>query len=116
MSSSSSKILVPIGFSDQSVIAFDQACSFAKLDNAKVFLLSVVEERSTMQNLFLDDNSHELKKKVHKKLSEIASEYSKKYKLEIEIMVAQGKIYNQINEVAEMIAADLIIMGTTGSQ
>jgi nucleotide-binding universal stress UspA family protein len=43
MSSSSSKILVPIGFSDQSVIAFDQACSFAKLDNAKVFLLSVVE-------------------------------------------------------------------------
>ena len=72
MSSSSSKILVPIGFSDQSVIAFDKACSFAKLDNAKVFLLSVVEERSTMQNLFLDDNSHELKKKVHKKLSEIA--------------------------------------------
>ena len=63
MSSSSSKILVPIGFSDQSVIAFDQACSFAKLDNAKVFLLSVVEERSTMQNLFLDDNSHELKRK-----------------------------------------------------
>ena len=115
MSPSLSKILVPIGFSDQSIIAFDQACSFAKLDNAKVFLLSVVEERSTMQNLFLDDNSHELKKKVHNKLSEIALEYSKKYNLEIEIVVAQGKIYNQINEVAEMIAADLIIMGTTGS-
>jgi len=30
-------------------------------------------------------------------------------------LVAKGKVYNQINEVAEMISADLIIMGTDGS-
>ena len=110
-----SKILVPIGFSDQSIVAFDQACSFAKLNNSKIFLLSVIEERSTMHSLFLDDNSFELKKMVHDRLSELANEFSKKYDVEIEIMVGQGKIYNQINEIAEMISADLIIMGTTGS-
>jgi nucleotide-binding universal stress UspA family protein len=31
-------------------------------------------------------------------------------------MVSKGKIYQQINEVSEMISADLIIMGTNGSQ
>ena len=115
MSAKSSKILVPIGFSEQSITALDQACCFAKLDDSKLFILSVIEERSTMENLFFDDNSHELKKKVHDKLDEISEKFSKKYNIGIEIMVSQGKIYNQINEAAEMIDADLIIMGTNGS-
>ena len=115
MSVKSSKILVPIGFSDQSITALDQACSFAKLDNAKLFLLSVLEERSAMDSLFLDDNSHELKKKVHKKLEDLSEKFSKQYGLDIEIMVSKGKIYNKINEAAEMVDADLIIMGTDGS-
>ena len=115
MSAKSSKILVPIGFSEQSITALDQACCFAKLDDSKLFILSVIEERSTMENLFFDDNSHELKKKVHDKLDEISEKFSKKYNIEIEIMVSQGKIYNEINEAAEMIDADLIIMGTNGS-
>ena len=68
-----------------------------------------------MHSLFLDDNSHKLKKMVLHKLTELSQEFAEKYSLEIEIMVSQGKIYNQINEVAEMIGADLIIMGTTGS-
>ena len=115
MSVISSKILVPIGFSNQSLIAFDQACNFAKLNHSKIFLLSVIEERNAMHSLFLDDNSHKLKKMVLQKLTELSQEFAEKYSLEIEIMVSQGKIYNQINEVAEMIGADLIIMGTTGS-
>jgi nucleotide-binding universal stress UspA family protein len=115
MSVISSKILVPIGFSNQSLIAFDQACNFAKLNHSKIFLLSVIEERNAMHSLFLDDNSHKLKKMVLHKLTELSQEFAKKYSLEIEIMVSQGKIHNQINEVAEMIGADLIIMGTTGS-
>jgi len=115
MSLTSSKILVPFGFSNQSSLALDQACNFAKINNSKIFLLSVLEERNSMQSLFLDDNSHQLKKMVHAKLSEIAKEFAEKHSLEIEVMVSQGKIYNQINEVSEMVAADLIIMGTTGA-
>ena len=115
MSVKSTKILVPIGFSEQSIIALNQACIFAKLDNAKIFLLSVIEERSAMDSLFLDDNSHELKKMVHTKLEELAQKISKEHSIEMEIMVAQGKIYNKINETAEMVDADLIIMGTNGS-
>ena len=112
---SASKILVPIGFSDQSMIALGQAFSLAKIKNSDIVLLSVIEEQSMIQSLFLDDNSHELQKKVKEKLEGIASEYSAKYSVDVDTMVAKGKIYEQINDVAEMIAADLIVMGTNGT-
>jgi len=115
MSISASKILVPIGFSVQSMIALSQAFNLAKIKKSKVVLLSVVEEQSMMQSLFLDDKSHELKLKVNCKLKEIGIEYGERYGVDVEILVAKGKVYEQINEVAEMISADLIIMGTNGS-
>ncbi len=115
MSESTSKILVPIGFSDQSIYALDQACNLAKIKNSKIVLLSVIEDLSVLQSLFIDDQSHELQKKVNNKLNDIAKKYSNKYNIYIETMVAKGKVYNQINEVAEMISADLIIMGTDGT-
>ena len=112
---SASKILVPIGFSDQSMIALGQAFNLAKIKNSDVVLLSVIEEQSMIQSLFLDDNSHELQEKVKEKLEGIASEYSAKYGVDVDTMVSKGKIYEQINDVAEMIAADLIVMGTKGT-
>ena len=115
MSISTSKILVPIGFSAQSIIALGQAFNLAKIKKSEVVLLSVVEEQSMMQSLFLDDKSQELQLKVNQKLQEIGKEYGEKYGVRVETLVAKGKVYNQINEVAEMISADLIVMGTDGS-
>jgi nucleotide-binding universal stress UspA family protein len=115
MSISSGKILVPIGFSEQSMIALGQAFNLAKIKKSEVVLLSVVEEQSMMQSLFLDDKSHELQLKVNQKLRAIGKEYSRDYGVNVESMVAKGKIYSQINKVAEMISADLIVMGTEGS-
>ena len=54
MSLKPSKILVPIGFSEQSILALKQALKFAEINNSKVFLLTVIEERSIINNLFLD--------------------------------------------------------------
>jgi nucleotide-binding universal stress UspA family protein len=113
---SASKILVPIGFSEQSMIALGQAFNLAKIKKSDIVLLSVIEEQSIMQSLFLDDKSDKLKEKVKNKLEEIAIEYSAKYVVDVDTMVAQGKVYEQINEVSEMIAADLIVMGTNGDQ
>ena len=112
---SASKILVPIGFSDQSMIALGQAFNLAKIKNSEVVLLSVVEEQSMMQSLFSDDNSCDLQEKVKNKLEDIASKYSVKYDVNVDVMVAKGKIYEQINTVREMISADLIVMGTDGT-
>ena len=38
------KILVPIGFSDQSIVCMEQAFNLAKIKNSEVVLLSVIEE------------------------------------------------------------------------
>ena len=113
---SASKILVPVGFSEQSMVALGQALNLAKIKNSDVVLLSVIKEQSIIQGLFADDKSDELKAKVKEKLSAIAIEKSNEYGVNIDVMLAKGKIYEQINEVSEMISADLIIMGTNGFQ
>jgi len=113
---SASKILVPIGFSEQSIVALGQAFNLAKIKNSDIVLLSVIEDQSIMQSLFLDDKSDELKSRVKSKLEGIASEYSNKYGVDVDTMVAKGRVYEEINEVADMISADLIVMGTNGAK
>ena len=71
-----SKILVPIGFSEQSIIALGQAINLAKIKDSDVVLLSVIKEQSIMQSLFGDDKSDELKIKVKEKLDSISLENS----------------------------------------
>ena len=111
---SASKILVPIGFSEQSIVALGQAFNLAKIKNSDVVLLSVIEGQSMIQSLFLDDKSDELKAKVKSKLEDIASVYSAKYSVDVDTMVAKGRVYEEVNKVAGMISADLIVMGTNG--
>ena len=111
---SASKILVPIGFSEQSMIALGQAFNLAKIKNSDVILLSVIEGQSMIESLFLDDKSDELKAKVKSKLEDIASVYSSKYGVDVDTMVAKGRVYEEVNKVADMISADLIVMGTNG--
>tara|TARA_Y100001934_G_C12122839_1_gene664031 strand:- start:32 stop:910 length:879 start_codon:yes stop_codon:yes gene_type:complete len=115
MSIESSRILVPIGFSDQSMIALGQAFNLAKIKKSKIILLSVIEELSKIESLFLDDKTHELQQKVNQKLVEVGKDYAKKYNVEVDTMVAKGRVYEQIIDVAEMLSADLIVMGTNGT-
>ena len=113
---SANKILVPIGFSEQSILALGQAFNLAKIKNSDVVLLSVVKEQSIMQSLFVDDLTDQLKLKVKQKLNELAKQYGDKFGVSVDTMVSKGKIYEQINEVSDLISADLIVMGTNGSQ
>ena len=117
MSNIASKILVPVGFSEQSIIALGQAFSLAKIKNSEVVLLSVIEEKSSMFDIFTinDIEYDKMKIKVMNKLKEIALEHSKKYGVEVDSMVAKGSVYEKVCEVANMINADLIVMGTNGA-
>lgn len=115
MSIKTSKILIPIDFSNQSMYALNQACSLAQTKNSKVYILSVIEEQNKISSLFLDDQTDILQNKVKSKLNQISEEIQSKYKIDIEVMVSKGKVYNQIIDVSKMISTDLIVMGTTGS-
>ena len=115
MSIKTSKILIPIDFSNQSMYALTQACSLAQTKNSKVYILSVIEEQNKISSLFLDDQTDILQNKVKSKLNHICVEMQSKYNIDVEVMVAKGKVYNQIIDVSKMISTDLIVMGTTGS-
>ncbi|MDC3070986.1 universal stress protein [Bacteroidota bacterium] len=109
------KILVPVGFSEQSLAALKQACLIAKIKKSEVIILSVIEEQSKISGLLVDNPFEEIRNKVKDKLDEISEMHSSKFSVKVDSLVASGKIYEQIVEVSSMINANLIVMGTNGS-
>jgi len=108
------RILVPVGFSEQSLAALDQAIIVAKAIDAEIVLLAVAESNTFWQKLFNKDvNEEELKDDIMKKLLEVAAKYENS-SVRIEPMVAKGTVYEEIARVAEMILPELVIMGTNG--
>ena len=109
------KILVPVGFSEQSLAALKQACLIAKIKKSEVIILSVIEEQSKISDLLIDNPFEEIRSKVKDKLDEISEMHSSKFSVKVDSMVSSGKIYEQIVEVSSMLNANLIVMGTNGS-
>ncbi len=109
------KILVPTGFSDQSIKAFDQAVKFAKVMNAKIILLSVIERDGVFKRLFEDkDLAKKMFEKAKKQLKQIAEEKSNENNVVIETSVSEGVVYEEIARAAEMFDVDMVVMGTNG--
>lgn len=110
------KILVPIGFSEQSLIALDQALPFADaVGDAEITLLTVIEEEGFLRKMFSKSKDEEaIKEDVSNKLKELAKEYRSKTKSTVNTMVARGLVYEEVARVSEMIEADLVVMGTNG--
>ena len=104
------KIVVPIDFSEQSLIALGQSYNLAKEYDAELLLLHVVEEGG-WTNLVSSKQINEIKKDLQKKLDKLADDTSKKHKIPADTMIAKGKAYEKIIEVADMVNAIMIIMG-----
>ncbi len=114
MIQSTNKILVPIDFSEQSLIALEQSYNLAKKYHAEITLLHVVEDHGMIAKLFSHKQHEDLKKTIQKDLDKLAEDVAKKSKLVVNSLVGRGSVYEQINEVAELINATMIIMGTNG--
>jgi len=113
--SDSFKILVPIGFSEQSLNALNQALIFAKAsENAEFTILSVIEDSRAYSKLFDSKNADDLRKKVNKEVKKISEEFAKKTGFTVNTMVAEGVVYEEIARVSSLIDADLVVMGTNG--
>jgi nucleotide-binding universal stress UspA family protein len=113
--SDSFKILVPIGFSEQSLNALNQALIFAKAsENAQFTILSVLEDSKAFSKIFGAKSSDDLREKVSKELKKIADDFSKKSGLPVNTMIAEGLVYEEIARVSALIEADLVVMGTNG--
>lgn len=116
MIQSTNKILVPVDFSEQSLIALEQSYNLAKEYHAEITLLHVIEDSGMLSKLFSNEQHEDFKKTIQKKLDDLAKQVEKKTKMKVNTLVGKGPVYEKINEVAELINATMIVMGTNGEQ
>ncbi len=116
MIQASNKILVPIDFSEQSLIALEQSYNLAREYHAEITLLNVIEEGGMLAKFFSNQQHDDLKKKVQDQLDALAVDVEKKSGVKVNVIIAKGSTYDKIAEVADMINATLIVMGTNGDQ
>ena len=111
------KILIPYDFSETADLSLEHAVFMAKLLQAEITLLHIVESVS-----FTSAISHAfggLEKKIetatNEKLEEIARNIHLKSGVTLNIRSEVGRIYKKICQVAKEIDSDIIVMGTHGA-
>jgi nucleotide-binding universal stress UspA family protein len=106
-----SQVLIPIDFSEQSLIALDQSHNLAKFYNADLILLYIIE-KGGLFNFSKKGGDDEVQKREYKqKLDQLATEISRKYNINTHTVVVSGRVHEKILDTANEIGAKLIIMG-----
>jgi len=111
-------MLVPYDFSDIANHALNHAIDVAKHFNNNLALLHVLEEAflTALLSFGKNEKQEELAKEaMMTRLQKLADEIKTKHGIECSVHVEVGKIYNVVNEVAEKLGCDSIIMGSNGA-
>ena len=103
-------ILVPTDFSKVCDNAVNHAAEIARNIKAKLLVLHIVNKDSL---LFLKKNdlSNEY---IDEQLADIKEQITKAFGIEVETRVEEGKLTPKISQIAESVAADLVVFGTHG--
>ncbi|HKR03232.1 MAG TPA: universal stress protein [Bacteroidia bacterium] len=118
MSKDQNKILVPIDFSDQSLIALKQSYNLARLTKSEILLIYVLDEDfiKSLEHIFTDKSYEDpVRDQVQLRLDKLADEVHNEAGVKVNTTIRKGKIYEEIVNVAKEIDAKFIIMGTHGN-
>ena len=111
-------ILLPLDFSETSLLALEHAVFMARLYKAEITLLHVVETFMYTSAITFNDTGNDLtsiiNEKALEKLNSIATEIHNQSGVKVNPKLETGRIYKIIIEVANSSKADVIIMGTHG--
>jgi nucleotide-binding universal stress UspA family protein len=110
-------ILVPVDFSDQSLIALGQAQSLARISKADLTLIHIIDDPFFNVSFFSrsEKEKKSAEKKIQKELQRLAKETTDKFGVRTDTMIVHGKIYEEIQKVAKKLKCSFIVMGTGGS-
>lgn len=112
-----SKILIPVDFSETSLLAIKHGVFIAQLTKADVYLLHVINTNYVSQNMFIplvNLDQSEIENKATEKLLELAEDIKEEYGLTVQCIVKMGLPSYELGRVASDINASLIVMGTHG--
>ena len=118
MGTEDNKIIIPIDFGDQAMIALKQSFNLAKLTGGELVLVYVIDD--DFLSSFTDfvskgeDFESQLRKDVSQKLNVMADSVRKETGLKVTTEILTGKVYEEIVTYADDQNATLIIMGTQG--
>ena len=112
MTERKNKIIVPLDFHEQSMIALEQTRGIAKFMNAEVIILYIIETTDVITSMFMkDEQQKKIYNVVEHKLKELAAATAEKYGFPVSVRIEKGKVYEQILRVADEVRARFIIMG-----
>jgi nucleotide-binding universal stress UspA family protein len=116
MSFTIKQILTPVDFSETSQEALDHAIFMAKIFNAKLFFVHVIEPSSyQFQMAEMVTLNDKIKNLAYDKLDELANSVHVEHGIyKPEILIESGNISAQIVDAADKIKASIIVMGTHG--
>ncbi len=119
MTNYNNHILVPIDFSEQSLIALEQSYNLARLTMADITLLYVMDEEhknffSVFGKVRREAEEKKYERGIKTKLKTLSEETQAKAGVTVKVMIKTGKIYDEIIAVATELNAAFIIMGTNG--
>ena len=119
MKSTPNHILVPIDFSEQSLISLGQSYNIARLSRADITLIHVIEEDRIpiLGSIIHRKKEYDeiMENAIADKLQELAKETASKTELSVNILIRKGKVYEQIVDAATALNSKFIVMGTNGS-
>lgn len=114
----SAKILIPVDFSETSLLAIKHGAFMAQTAGSELYLLHVVNAPFMSQNMFLpvvnlEDNS-DVEKKALAKLNDLANSIKEQHGVTAQSIIKVGNPSIEVTNVAREIGASLIVMGTHG--
>jgi nucleotide-binding universal stress UspA family protein len=112
METRENKILIPVDFGEQSLIAIDQSYNIARMVNAEICLLHVITDSNGLWSLFSSKMQSDIEEKLKIKLTNFAGHIEEKSGIKVVPIVEKGKLVKTILDVAERLKVKFIIVGT----
>jgi nucleotide-binding universal stress UspA family protein len=112
-----SRILIPVDFSETSLLAIQHGAFVAQYTRGDVYLLHVVNSTYTRQNMFLpvvEVDNLELERKIETKMNELAHDIRTQYGVNVECVIKTGIPANEIIDTVAELTINLVVMGTHG--
>jgi nucleotide-binding universal stress UspA family protein len=112
-----SKVLIPVDFSETSLLAIKHGAYICQHTGAQLYLLHVVNAHYMSQNMFLpvvNLDQNEIETKALEKLTQLGREISAEHKVKIQNIVRMGSPSTEVVKVAKELSASLVVMGTHG--
>ena len=109
-------ILVPIDFSEQSLVALNHAEEIAKTLKGTLLLLHVHVEQGIITSFFSAEEDDKVTQEIWSRMNALCDDVEKRSGIRTSPLVANGKVYEEIVRLAEITGATFIVMGTNGSE